>query len=61
MGRKKSDYPEIQGIELTGKRKELFEVMNDRFPGGNRNMQKNFCLSIAEERLEVYLKDFRKG
>jgi hypothetical protein len=61
MRRKELDYPEIQGVELTGKRKELFEVMNDRFPGGNRNTQKFFCFSIAEERLEVYLKDFRKG
>ena len=61
MGRKELDYPEIQGVELTGKRKELFEVMNGRFPGGNKDTQKFFCLSIAEERLEVYLKDFSKG
>jgi len=58
MANRRMDYPQIEGVELDGRRKELFEIMNDKFPEGNKNIQKYFCLSISEERVEVYLKDF---
>jgi hypothetical protein len=60
MGRKTLNYPDIEGIELEGSRKELFEVMNDKFPGGNKLTQKSFCFSIPEERVHVYLRDFKR-
>lgn len=60
MANRKMNYMEVEGVELDGRRKDLFEIMRDKFPEGNQKTQKYFCLSIAEERVEVYLKDFSR-
>jgi hypothetical protein len=41
------------------RRKELYDSMRKSHPKGNIDMQLNFCLSISEERIEVYMECFK--
>ena len=41
------------------RRKELYDSIRKSHPKGNPDVQLNFCLSISEERIEVYMRCFK--
>lgn len=44
--------------KLEGERLELYDLFRKKHPGGNHEMQKEMCLQIADERIEVYKEIF---
>lgn len=50
----------LRNIDIPQKRQELYDSMRKSHPKGNPDVQLNFCLSIAEERIDVYMECFKQ-
>jgi hypothetical protein len=46
---------EIEEIELTGRRKVLFENMRKLYPKGNPKMQYKMCYDLTDDRVDYYI------
>lgn len=45
--------------DIQEKRKELFNLMRKKYPGGQEIAQREFCDTLADERIPVYMQCFK--